>query len=74
MRLTAPDGYMPSGRSEAEIRASISEIPIMTLLSVTASPQLRAALQLRWWEEIVLEQKDRDEEEAYLINETRSTM
>jgi hypothetical protein len=64
-RLRDPEGFKPSGRSEAEIRANIQNIPLLTILSPSTSLELKTALKLMWWEEIALNQKDRDEEEAY---------
>lgn len=64
-RLKTPEGFTPSGRTDAEIRANIPNIPLMDFLSVTTSPQIKEALRLAWWEEIVLQRKDLDEEEAY---------
>ena len=62
---------MPSGRSEAEIRANILNIPEMLMLSVHTSPESRAALQEIWWEELALQQRDLDEAVAYRENEAR---
>lgn len=69
-RLEAPEGFQPSGRSEAEIRENIRRIPVHTLLSSNFSIEQRDEIRDIWWEEIALAQKDRDEEEAHAMNES----
>lgn len=71
-RLQAPEGYTPSGRSEAEIRGRIGEIPWIFLTNPLLSNEAKEALRLVWWEEIALMSKDDDEEAARLEHTQRN--
>lgn len=73
MRVTEiPEGYIPSGRTEDEIRANLGGIPRMTLNSPHFSPEVKKELRAAWWEEILLNIKDNDEEAAYREEEWRN--
>ncbi len=66
------EGREPTGRSEAEIRANIINIPTLLLLAASDSPEMMKVLEDEWWEEINLYTIGLDHLEALAMNRNRA--
>lgn len=72
MRLTVPEGYVPSDRSKEVVRENIANIPWMMLSNPYLNLETRETLRTAWWEEILMNQIDNDHEEALRIDRMRN--